>query len=224
MLFLAVAGLNGCRKPESGEVRVVVIADALPRLADPLSGDLSPAQFLLASNVAQGLVRFDASGNIAPGLAERWAVSDDGLSYVFRLRSATWSDGRKVRARDVVRLMERQLARRRRDGLYDTLGAVRDVVAMTDRVVAVELSAPRPHLLQLLAQPQFALVRGNSGTGPFTAATEDDHQNKSDQGHLLNLTKANPAIYKHNRRGDDERRSSRIDVINLVKREKDNQR
>ena len=55
-------------------------------------------------------------------------------------------------------------------------------------------------------------------------ATEDDHQNKSDQGHLLNLTKANPAIDKHNRRGDDQRRSSRIDVINLVKREKDNQR
>ncbi|STM39324.1 Uncharacterised protein [Escherichia coli] len=51
-------------------------------------------------------------------------------------------------------------------------------------------------------------------------ATEDDHQNKSDQGHLLNLTKANPAIDKHNRRGDDQRRSSRIDVINLVKREK----
>ena len=26
--------------------------------------------------------------------------------------------------------------------------------------------------------------------------TEDDHQNKSDQGHLLNLTKANPAMDK----------------------------
>lgn len=175
MLLAAVAGLNGCRKPESGEVRAVVIADRLPKLADPLSADLSPADLLLASNVAQGLVRFDGSGDIAPGLAERWAVSDDSLSYVFRLRSATWSDGRKVRARDVVRLMERQLARRRRDVLFDTLGAVREVVAMTDRVIAVELSAPRPHLLQLLAQPQFALVRGGSGTGPFTAAREDDH-------------------------------------------------
>lgn len=175
MLLAAVAGLNGCRKPESGEVRAVVIADRLPKLVDPLKGDLSPAELLLAGNVAQGLVRFDASGDIAPGLAERWAVSDDGLSYVFRLRSASWSDGRKVRARDVVTLMERQLARRRRDVLFDTLGAVREVVAMTDRVIAVELSAPRPHLLQLLAQPQFALVRGKGGTGPFTAASEGDH-------------------------------------------------
>ncbi|WP_338502957.1 ABC transporter substrate-binding protein [Sphingomonas kaistensis] len=175
MLLAAVAGLNGCRKPESGEVRALVIADRLPRLADPLSGDLSPGDLLLVGNVAQGLVRFDASGDIAPGLAERWAVSDDGLSYVFRLRSATWSDGRKVRARDVVRLMERQLARRRRDVLFDTVGAVREVVAMTDRVIAVELSAPRSHLLQLLAQPHFALVRGNSGTGPFTVVREEDH-------------------------------------------------
>lgn len=174
LLLAAVAALNGCRKPEGGAVDAVVISDSLPKLADPLSGRPSPADLLLASNVAQGLVRFDAAGDIAPGLAERWAVSDDGLSYVFRLRTATWSDGRRVRARDVVRLIQRQLDRGERDPLLDTIGAVRDVVAMTDRVIAIELSAPRPHLLQLLAQPQFALVRGNSGTGPFTPRTADD--------------------------------------------------
>ncbi len=175
MLLAAVAGLNGCRKPGTGEVNAVVIANRLPRLADPLTNNLSPADLMLVENVAQGLVRFDASGDIAPGIAERWAVSDDGLSYVFRLRSATWNDGRKVRARDIVRLIDRQLSRRSRDPLLDTLGAVREVVAMTDRVVAVELSAPRPNLLQLLAQPQFGLVRERSGTGPFTAASEEDH-------------------------------------------------
>ena len=175
LLAAAAGGLGSCRQAESGEVEAVVIAEQLPRLADPLSKDLSAADLLLIGNVAQGLVRFDAAGDIAPALAERWAVSDDGLSYVFRLRTASWSDGRRVRARDVVRLMERQLARRSRDPLFDTLGAVREVVAMTDRVIAVELSAPRPHLLQLLAQPQFGLVRGKAGSGPFTATTEGDH-------------------------------------------------
>jgi peptide/nickel transport system substrate-binding protein len=174
LLLAAVTGLNGCRQAESGTVDAVVIAERLPRLADPLTGRLGEADLLLVGNVAQGLVRFDASGDVAPGLAERWAVSDDGLSYVFRLRPATWSDGRKVRARDIVRLIQRQLARRNRDPLLDTVGAVREVVAMTDRVIAVELSAPRPHLLQLLAQPQFGLVRGSGGTGPFTAASEGD--------------------------------------------------
>ena len=45
---------------------------------------------------------------------------------------------------------------------------------MTDRVIALELNAPRPHLLQLLAQPEFALVRGGSGTGPFTLAQDGE--------------------------------------------------
>lgn len=174
LLLAALGALGGCRQAESGEVDAVVIAERLPRLADPLTADLAPADLLLIGNVAQGLVRFDAAGDIAPGLAERWAVSDDGLSYVFRLRAATWGDGRRVRARDVVRLIERQLARRGRDPLRDTLGAVRTVVAMTDRVIAVELSAPRPHLLQLLAQPEFGLVRGGSGSGPFAFSRSEE--------------------------------------------------
>lgn len=173
LLLAACLLAGGCQRQETGEVNATVIGERLPRLADPAAG-MSVADQLLIVNTAQGLVRFDAAGDIAPGLAERWAVSDDGLSYVFRLRAATWSDGRKVRARDIVRLMQRQLARRARNPLSDTLGAVREVVPMTDRVIAVELNAPRPHLLQLLAQPEFGLVRERSGTGPFTARRDGD--------------------------------------------------
>lgn len=172
--LLLVAVLGGCRGRESGEVSAVVIAEALPKVADPASGTLGPADLLLVGNAAQGLVRFDSAGNIAPGLAERWAVSDDGLSYVFRLQKAEWSDGRPVRARDVVRLLQRQVSRASRNPLKDAVGAVRGVVAMTDRVVAIELSAPRPHLLQLLAQPEFGLVRDGGGTGPFRVTREED--------------------------------------------------
>ena len=38
---------------------------------------------------------------------------------------------------------------------------------MTDRVIEIRLRAPRPNLLQLLAQPEFGLVRAGVGTGPF---------------------------------------------------------
>ena len=40
---------------------------------------------------------------------------------------------------------------------------------MTDRVIEIRLIAPRPNLLPLLAQPEFAILRGGEGTGPFTA-------------------------------------------------------
>lgn len=173
LMALALLGLGGCRESGTGEVHATVIGERLPVLSDPASGRLEPVDKVLMENAAQGLVRFDASGNIAPGLAERWAVSDDGLSYVFRLKSAEWSDGRRVRARDVVRILERQLADSSRNPLRDTVGAIRQVVAMTDRVVAIELSAPRPHLLQLLAQPEFGLVREGRGTGPFEVERAD---------------------------------------------------
>jgi peptide/nickel transport system substrate-binding protein len=39
---------------------------------------------------------------------------------------------------------------------------------MTDRVIEIRLSQPRPHLLQLLAQPEMGLVYAGQGTGPFS--------------------------------------------------------
>jgi peptide/nickel transport system substrate-binding protein len=165
--LIGLAALGGCRDSGNGTVIATVIGERLPALSDAAAKPPTAADLVLTGNAAQGLVRFDAAGNIAPGLAERWAVSDDGLSYVFRLQKTNWSDGRKVRARDIVRLLQRQLAKAGSDPVRDSIGAIAQVVAMTDRVIAIELSAPRPHLLQLLAQPEFGLVSNGQGTGPF---------------------------------------------------------
>jgi peptide/nickel transport system substrate-binding protein len=51
---------------------------------------------------------------------------------------------------------------------------VKDVVAMTDRVIEIDLIAPRADLLSLLAQPQMAILRNGQGTGPFTPSRTDD--------------------------------------------------
>lgn len=157
-----------CRPRPEGTVSAIVIGTAQPKMRDPALGPLPVQDAVLVANVAQGLVRFDAAGNIVPGLAERWNVSDDGLSYIFRLANAQWTDGRKITAKEVARLLKRQLAGNSRNDLKDALGAVGEVVAMTDRVIEVQLVAPRPNLLSLLAQPEFAILRGNEGTGPFT--------------------------------------------------------
>jgi peptide/nickel transport system substrate-binding protein len=157
-----------CRDQPQGAVKAVVIGDA-PKLRDAALGPLAPADAVLLQNVAQGLVRFDASGNIVPGLAERWNVSDDGLSYIFRLASTEWPDGKKITAQLVARLLKRQIASRSRNPLKDTLGAVDDIVAMTDRVIEIRLLAPRPNLLSVLAQPEFSILRDRFGTGPFKA-------------------------------------------------------
>ena len=161
----------GCQPADQGETNVIVIGDA-PKVADPATGPLTKSQAVLLSSIGQGLVRFDASGQIVPGLAERWNVTDDGLSYIFRLQSIEWPDGRKLTAQQVARLLKRQIASRSENELKDTLGAIDQVVPMTDRVLEISLKASRPHLLQLLAQPEFSIMREGQGTGPFVVAKD----------------------------------------------------
>jgi oligopeptide transport system substrate-binding protein len=160
-----------CRRHPEGSATVVVIGGE-PRLTDPAAGPLSAADAVLTQNIAQGLVQFDPGGNIVGGLAERWNVSDDGVSYIFRIAATQWSDGRKVTAQQVARILKRNLASRSKNPLKDALGAVTDVVAMTERVIEVRLAAPRPNLLALFAQPELGIARGGNGTGPFRLAPE----------------------------------------------------
>jgi oligopeptide transport system substrate-binding protein len=175
LLSALIAGaVTACQPPGDEAVDVTVIGSEPPAISDPSAAPLPAPSEVLLANVAQGLVRFDARGQIEPGLAERWNVSDDGLSYIFRLASGDWPDGRAINARDVARLLNRQLRAASRNPLKDTLGAVDEIVAMTDRVIEVRLKAPRPNLLQLLAQPQFAIVREGQGTGPFLIDPRQD--------------------------------------------------
>jgi peptide/nickel transport system substrate-binding protein len=159
-------GPGACRDHNPGAVKVVVVGGA-PRLRDPATAPLSAPDAVLLGTTAQGLVRFDSTGNIVAGLAESWAVTDDGLSYIFRLAAGTWPNGRKITAEQVARALKRSLSGSSVNPLKDTLGAVDDIVAMTDKVIEIRLRAPRPNLLALLAQPEFAVVRNGSGGGPF---------------------------------------------------------
>ena len=169
--LLAITGLaSACERQREGAVKVLVIGEPA-KIVDPAAGPLSPGEAVLLANVAQGLVRFDARGQIEPGLAERWNVSNDGLSYIFRLASGEWPNGRRITAHQVARILRRTIARNSANPLKDTLGAVDEIVAMTDRVLEIRLRVPQPHLLQLLAQPEFALVRESEGTGPFRIDT-----------------------------------------------------
>ncbi len=54
-------------------------------------------------NAFEGLVTYDEAGEIAPGNAESWDVSDDLKTYTFHLRSGLkWSDGTDLTANDYV--------------------------------------------------------------------------------------------------------------------------
>lgn len=56
---------------------------------------------MVLGHVMEGLVRYDRRGNIVPGVAERWELTDEKATFWLR-RNALWSDGIPVTAHDFV--------------------------------------------------------------------------------------------------------------------------
>lgn len=171
-LALVLAACGGAQRKDDVPVTVSVIGGTL-RAGAAANGPLpGPARVLLGAT-AQGLVRFDAAGQIEPGLAERWIVIDDGRSFIFRLREAQWSDGEPVTATQVVRSLRRAAAPGSGSALAPFLVVIDEIVEMTPQVIEVRLKRPRPDLLQLFAQPELAVTRDGTGSGPFRIARSD---------------------------------------------------
>jgi ABC-type transport system substrate-binding protein len=166
-LFLALAcALTSCGKSSSGPLNIGVMGSEASLFASGVR--LSPAAQELRSATGAGLLALDAQGEIEPALADRWIVTDDGRSYIFRLREGTWPDGADLTgesARQALRNVIRQL---RGTSLGLDLGQVSEVRTMAGRVVEIDLAAPMPDFLRLLAQPEMALSHGGFEAGPMT--------------------------------------------------------
>lgn len=161
LAFVAVA----CSKVGDGPVQVVVIGDSSAlQTAGPR---LSPAAQVIRAATVEGLVGFDAEGRVVPGLADRWIVTEDGRNYIFRLRDGTWPDNSRITAETAAAALRRSLAALRGTALGLDLSPIEEVRVMADRVIEVDLVAPMPDLLTLLAQPELGLIRDRRGSGPM---------------------------------------------------------
>ncbi|MDH7973743.1 ABC transporter substrate-binding protein, partial [Sphingomonas sp. AR_OL41] len=207
-LMIAMFALTNCdRRPDEGPVVVSAIGGAIG-FSDPARGPLPDRDRLLLGATAQGLVGFDESGQVVPGLAQSWIVFDHGMSYLFRLRDAEWDDGDKVTADEVVAALRRQIAPGSRNALLPYLSAIDQIVVRTPEVLEIELKRPRPDLLKLFAQPELALfrVRKPGGSGPFRVAA----------GHRSDHLLLRPAFDPHRSPDDDVAEPGPQDNVELI--------
>ncbi|ANU06573.1 ABC transporter substrate-binding protein [Paraurantiacibacter namhicola] len=161
-LTLLVAACSGS---DDGIVRVVLAGEGQDLTNSGLR--LAPGAQLARAATASGLVTFDAGGEVIPGLADSWIVTDDGRSYIFRLRNARWPDGTAIDGRTAAASLRRAISGLEGTSLALDLAPVAEVRAMAGRVVELRLSAPMPNLLQVLAQPELALRTNRQGLGPM---------------------------------------------------------
>ncbi len=169
----ALLWIAGCSEPESGPIVVSAIGGP-PELVNPNLERLDAASAFLIEAVGQGLVQFDATGQVQPALAQSWIVSDDGLRYTFRLARVPGPDGEPITAEQVTDRLQAAMSRASSNALKPQLGVVDEIEAMTDDVLEISLKSPRPNFLQLLAQPEMGILLDGQGTGPLRIAAEED--------------------------------------------------
>lgn len=107
-----------------------------------------------------------------PQMAEGYTVSDDGRTYLIRLRDGLkWHDGEPVRAQDCAPSLARWAAR-------DTFGQTAAKVVETwgvadDRTIRITLKQPFPLLIDAIGvQNSFMMPERLAKTDPFKAITE----------------------------------------------------
>ena len=98
-----VAQIGGPSGTELAELQVLRIGNGaeLQSLDPHRSEDTSSAN--VHRDIYEGLINEAANGDLVPGAASSWTLSDDGKTYVFTLRpEAKWSNGDPLTANDFV--------------------------------------------------------------------------------------------------------------------------
>jgi ABC-type oligopeptide transport system substrate-binding subunit len=127
-------------------------------------------------NLFEGLMVLDPYGKVALGVAESYAISEDGLTYTFRLRdTARWSNGEPVTADDFVYSLRRIEDPKTRSQYAEVLYPIKNaeevntrkapltdlgVAAPDARTVVITLKATTPYFLQLLTHTTGLPVNG----------------------------------------------------------------
>ncbi len=186
LLLLLLGTLNPALAQGSEPDGQIVFATRITELEslNPLTVALSRAQ-AVAYHVNEGLTKFSPTGEIVPGLAESWEISEDNLTYTFKLReNVTWHDGQPFTADDVLFTFEIAMAETTESRAKGTLETYVEGVIAENNAVVVTLKEPFSSFLttlaeQLLIVPTHAYGDGAAsaefaskpvGTGPYRVA------------------------------------------------------
>lgn len=167
LVALATAGCGGDAGPDA--LRLALQTE--PTTLDPAYA-VDYSSGLVSSLIHGTLVVFEPDGSLAPGVASRWTVSEDGLEYVFIIGGSRFGDGSPVTAPAAARSLRRLLDPATSSPRWWVLEPLRGAAAYhagegplrgalearDETTLVVRLERPAAHLPGLLAMPAAGIV------------------------------------------------------------------
>jgi peptide/nickel transport system substrate-binding protein len=148
-----------------------------PPHLDPTAGAAAAIDEVVYANIFEGLTRIDRNGEVKPALAESWTVSDEGLTYTFRLRQGvTFHDGTDFDSADVKFSLDRAMAEDSTNAQKGLFAPIASVAVPDATTVVITLKQPAGNFLfnlgwgdAVIVAPESAAENRNTpiGTGPF---------------------------------------------------------
>lgn len=110
--------------------------------------------FTILNNIMEGLTRFSSEHRPEPALAKSWEMSEDGRTYIFKLRKDVyWTDGKQLTSDDFIyswkRLLSPETAADYAYFLYDITNAERFNTGEITDFKKVGVTAPDKHTLKV---------------------------------------------------------------------------
>lgn len=158
-------------EPDAEQVLNLMESAEIPTMDSSLAEDA--VAFNIMNNVNEGLFRLNQENVAEPALAEAEPeVSEDGLTYTFKLRDAKWSNGEAVTANDFVFAWQRAIdpATGSPYGPYMMAGTIKNaeaiaagemdkaelgVKAVDEKTLEVTLERATPYFMSLMAFGTF---------------------------------------------------------------------
>jgi oligopeptide transport system substrate-binding protein len=158
-------------EPDAEQVLNLMESAEIPTMDSSLAEDA--VAFNIMNNVNEGLFRLNQENIAEPALAEAEPeVSEDGLTYTFKLRDAKWSNGEAVTANDFVFAWQRAIdpATGSPYGPYMMAGTIKNaeaiaagemevselgVKAVDEKTLEVTLERATPYFMSLMAFGTF---------------------------------------------------------------------
>lgn len=148
-----------------------------PTSLDPTADATASIDGMLTMNVYEALTTVAENGEVLPNLATGWDVSEDGLTYTFKLvENVTFHDGTEFDAQDVVFSFNRAMAEDSTNPSKGIFKPIASVTALDPQTVEIELTEKDAFFLFNMGQGDSAIVAEESadtnntnpvGTGPF---------------------------------------------------------